>query len=94
MSGRAAEMSGMSDSPQLPKDEPPREPLQPTSPLESCTAVIIGLGLRRFVVVRREGPPLMQQTARSHKRIRDLTPGDEVIYKGRREVVRFIEAYE
>lgn len=66
----------------------------PESPLETCSAVIIGLGLRRFVIVRRDEPSQMQHVSPPRTRIRDLQPGDEVLYKGRRHIVRRLEIYE
>ena len=73
---------------------PPTSPPLDRSSLESCQAVIVGLGLRRFVVVRREGPPVLRQVEPKRERVRDLQPGDEVPYKGRREVVRSLQVFD
>lgn len=64
------------------------------SALETCQAVMIGLGTRRFVIVRSDDVPTgLRRIAPSPVRIRDLLPGDEVVYKGQRHVVRSIQPY-
>jgi hypothetical protein len=65
-----------------------------TNPLELCQAVMLGLGPRRYLIVRRERPSLLHACGAASKRIRDLQPGDEVIYRGERVVVRSVEVYE
>ena len=61
--------------------------------LESCEAVLIGFSTRRFVVVRRCAPSHLRLPGRTQKRIRDLQPGDRVLYKGQLQVVRSLEVY-
>ncbi len=63
------------------------------SPLESCEAVMIGLS-RRFVIVWRDDPCRLQVTQPRRDRVRDLQPGDEVVYKGETEVVRSLAIYQ
>ena len=62
--------------------------------LEACNAVMIGLGPRWFVIIRRDDEPRLQRVVSTPARIRDLVPGDEVFYKGRRHVVRSVQPYE
>jgi hypothetical protein len=62
--------------------------------LETCQAVMVALGTRRFVIFRRGEPTGLRPTTAAPQRVRDLTPGDEVIYKGRRYVVRSVQSYE
>jgi hypothetical protein len=64
------------------------------SPLEVCRALLLGLGPRRYVVVRRDCPIPLRSVRPVRNRVRDLQPGDEVVYKGQRVVVRSIEIYE
>jgi hypothetical protein len=64
------------------------------SPLELCQAMMLGLGSRRYVIVRRDGPIALRSLLPQRHRVRDLQPGDEVIYKGERVVVRSVEIYE
>lgn len=62
--------------------------------LEDCRAVMLGLGARRYAVIRRDGPNLLRSLLPQRRRVRDLQPGDEVIYKGERVTVRSVEIYE
>lgn len=56
---------------------------------------MIGLGARRFVIVRQGDEPTgLKRVAAKPERIRDLMPGDEVVYKGQRLVVRSVQVYE
>jgi len=73
-----------------------REEMESTnaSNLETCPAVMVALGTRRFVIFRRGEPTGLRPTTAAPTRVRDLTTGDEVIYKGRQYVVRSVEIYE
>lgn len=61
--------------------------------LETCEAVMIGLGTRRFTIVRRDEPPRIYSIHPRRDRIRDLRPGDEVLYDGQRHVIRSLQVY-
>jgi hypothetical protein len=63
------------------------------SPLESCRAIMLGLG-SRYVIVRRDDPIPLRSLQPRRQRVRDLQPGDVVIYKQAHCVVRSIEIYE
>ena len=62
--------------------------------LETCEAVMIGLGTRRFTIVRRDEPPRIYLIHPKRDRIRDLRPGDEVFCDGERHVIRSLQVYE
>ena len=62
---------------------------QPT--LDNCDAVIIGLGARRFVIVEHDETNRLYPVARTG--IRELKPGDEVIYQGSQETILAIDVY-
>ena len=85
-----------------PRKSPPESshPFVPSAgeSLDDCDAVIIALkamvGPPRYVIVRQdERQRRMFPTERICKRIRDLQPGDEVIYNGRRETVHGLCAF-
>ncbi len=61
--------------------------------LESCHSVIVCLNNRRFVVVRHEEPKDLWPIDGGWQKLRDLQPGDEVIYKGQRTRVRAVDIY-
>lgn len=61
--------------------------------LENCESILIGLETRRFVVVRTDEPENLWPIAGGWDKLRDLKPGDEVIYKGARTTVRALQAY-
>jgi hypothetical protein len=63
------------------------------SALETCDALIIGLGVRRWVIVRREGEQPIRALDPARQRVRDLQVGDEVVYKDTIEIVRSIAVY-
>ncbi len=69
-------------------------PPETCSPLDFCQAMMLGLGLRRYVIVRRDAPIPLRSLFPLRQRVRDLQPGDEVLYKGQRVVVRSVEIYE
>ena len=46
------------------------------------------------MVIRRDGVVPLRTAHPKRERVRDLQPGDEVIYKGQRVVVRSVEIYE
>jgi len=62
--------------------------------LETCEAVMIGLETRRFTIIRRGEPTRIWAIHPRRDRIRDLRPGDEVLYKDERHVIRSLQAYE
>lgn len=45
----------------------------------------------RSVIVWRDRPKLVRPV--EHKRLRDLRPGDEVIFQGQRETIYAVEVY-
>ena len=61
--------------------------------LEKCQAVMIGFNSRRFVIVRRDGSTPLRLCDGPRKRVRDLQPGDKVIYKGQLHVVKTLQIY-
>ena len=61
--------------------------------LEVCRAVMLGLG-PRYLIVRSDGPIPLRSLLPQRRRVRDLQPGDEVLYKGERVTVRSLEVYE
>ena len=61
--------------------------------LESCDSLILCLGDRRFVVVRHDDPRDLWPMDGGWPKLRQLQPGDEVIYKGQRTQVRAIAVY-
>jgi hypothetical protein len=76
---------------------PPISPNAPAayfSPREVCQALMLGLGPRRYVIVRRDAAIPLRSLFPLRRRIRDLQVGDEVLYKGQRVVVRSVEIYE
>jgi hypothetical protein len=62
--------------------------------LETCEAVMIGLGTRRFTIIRRDEPTRIWAIHPRRDRIRDLRPGDEVLYDGEQHVIRSLQVYE
>ena len=78
-----------------PHAESPLQPSQttPISRLENCDAVMIAIGPTRYLIVRREDAKRVTPLERICKRIRDLKPGDEIFYHGRRETVFGVCAY-
>ena len=80
-----------------PSADPPRQPLPPVpskfSRLENCDAVMVALSRTRFAIIHRDDAKRMVPAERICKRIRDLKPGDEVIYNGRRETVHGLCAF-
>ncbi|MCA9268491.1 MAG: hypothetical protein KDA41_08465 [Planctomycetales bacterium] len=76
-------------------DDAESAPCEPR--LENCQAIMVGLtwrSARRFVLVRRDRPSAIAPLRGDCVRVRDLRPGDEVMHKGRRVVVRSVEVYE
>ena len=63
------------------------------SRLENCDAVIVGLSPTRYAIIRRDEAARLVPVERICKRIRDLRPGDEVIYNGQRETIHRISAF-
>lgn len=62
--------------------------------LDSCDAILIGLNCRRFVIVRPDEPQRdCWPVAGGWQKIRDLKPGDAVIYKGTPTIVQAVEVY-
>jgi hypothetical protein len=61
--------------------------------LDECEAILICLSTKRFVVVRTDQPENLWPIAGGWDKIRDLKPGDEVIYKGDRTTVRALDTY-
>lgn len=61
--------------------------------LENCEAILICLNTRRFVVARHDQPKDLWPVDGGWAKLRHLKPGDEVIYKGARTVVRAVAVY-
>ncbi len=66
---------------------PPEQKSVKSTSLENAEAMLIALRSQRYVVVRRDRPLRLVPADRVCKRIRDLNPGDEVLYNGRRDQV-------
>ena len=67
-------------------------PADTTTSLDNCEAVIVGLGPLSYVVVWRHRPKHLRPVERG-KRIRDLRPGDRVVYQDKQRTVHSIEVY-
>ena len=63
------------------------------SSLVDCEAVMICLSTRRFIIVRTREPKNLWPIDGGWDKLRDLKPGDEVIYKGERTTVRALDVY-
>ncbi len=61
--------------------------------LENCEAILICLNNRRFVIARHDEPKDLWPIGGGWNKLRELKPGDEVIYKGDRTTVRAIDVY-
>jgi len=61
--------------------------------LETCESVILCLNNRRFVVVRPDDPKDLWPVDGGWQKLRDLQPGDAVVYKGQRTQVRAVAVY-
>ena len=61
--------------------------------LKTCEAVILCLNNRRFVVVRPDDPKDLWPIDGGWQKLRNLQPGDEVVYKGQRTQVRAVDVY-
>ncbi len=61
--------------------------------LQQCDSVIVCLQNGRFVVVRYDSPHDLWPCDGGWEKIRELKPGDEVVYKGDLTTIRAIEVY-
>ena len=61
--------------------------------LGECESLLVCLNNRRFVVVRPDEPKDLWPIGGGWDRVRELKPGDEVVYKGQRTNVRAIDVY-
>jgi hypothetical protein len=61
--------------------------------LDDCQAALLCLSTRQFVVVRFDEPRNLWPIDGGWEKIRDLQPGDDVVYKGRRATVLALEVY-
>lgn len=61
--------------------------------LDTCESVILCLDNRRFVVVRHGDPKDLWPIDGGLQKLRQLRPGDEVIYKGQRTQIRALDVY-
>ncbi|MDE0862991.1 MAG: hypothetical protein OSA98_04330 [Rubripirellula sp.] len=61
--------------------------------VEDCEAVLICLNSRRFVVARPGEPRDLWPLGGGWDKLRQLKPGDEVIYKGHLTTVRAVDVY-
>lgn len=75
------------------KPEPTQSPPLDQASLQNCEAVLICLNTRRFVVARHGEPKNLWPINGGWDKLRDLKPGDEVIYKGDRTTVRALDVY-
>ncbi len=62
-------------------------------PLDPCDALLICLNNNRFVIAWHDRPRDLWPINGGWKKLRRLKPGDEVIYKGDRAIVRAIDVY-
>jgi hypothetical protein len=60
---------------------------------ETCESTILCLNNRRFVVVRHDEPKDLWPIDGGWSKLRQLQPGDEVIYKGERARVLAVDVY-
>ena len=68
-------------------------PTLDNSTLEDCSAFLVCLNSRRFVVVRLGEPKDFWPVNGGWDKLRELKAGDEVIYKGDRTTVRALDVY-
>ena len=61
--------------------------------LETCESVIVCLNNRRFVVIQPDNPKDLWPIDGGWQKLRELRPGDEVVYKGQRSQVRAVDVY-
>ena len=61
--------------------------------IADCEALLVCLNSGRFVVVRPSEPKDLWPVDGGWEKIRELTPGDEVVYKGNKSIVRAVEVY-
>ncbi len=66
---------------------PPEHQSVKSTSLEDADAMLIALRSHRYVVVRRDRPLRLVPADTVCMRVRDLKPGDEVFYNGRRDEV-------
>ena len=72
---------------------PPEQQSVKSTSLENADALLIALRSQRYVVVRRDRPLRLVPAERICKPVRDLKPGDEVFYNGRRDEVLSLCVY-
>ncbi len=74
--------------------DPKNEPILAEPTVETCDAVMICLSTRRFVIVRPDEPKKdLWPINGGWERIRELKPGDQVIYRGSAATVRLLGVY-
>jgi hypothetical protein len=61
--------------------------------LADCEAILVCLENRKFVVARPGEPRDLWPLDGGWEKLRELKPGDEVVYKGDRTIVRALEVY-
>lgn len=61
--------------------------------VQNCEAMLICLNSGRFVVARPNEPKDLWPVDGGWQKLRELKPGDEVIYKGDRTTVRALDVY-
>ena len=61
--------------------------------LETCDSMILCLQNGRFVVVHPDAPRDLWPCDGGWEKVRDLKPGDQVVYKGDILAVRAVEVY-
>lgn len=61
--------------------------------VQTCEALLICLSNRRFVVVHPDEQKDLWPVRGGWEKVRELQPGDEVIYKGEQAIVRAVDVY-
>ncbi len=61
--------------------------------LADCEAILVCLQNRRFVIARPDEPRDLWPLDGGWENLRELKPGDEVVYKGVRTIVRALDVY-
>ncbi|MEO1524050.1 MAG: hypothetical protein AAFX06_01375 [Planctomycetota bacterium] len=70
-----------------------QQALPPSRSIDDCEALMIGLRSKRIVIVRCDDPIRLRSVERICKPVRQLRPGEEVYYNGKREQVRSVSVY-
>ncbi|MFK8111758.1 MAG: hypothetical protein AB8B91_06135 [Rubripirellula sp.] len=63
------------------------------SSVNNCEALLVCLSNRRFVIVHPDEQKDLWPVDGGWEKVRQLKPGDEVIYKGDQAIVRAVDVY-